>query len=198
MRTKQQVVSEFRRTAIVDAARIVFARRGFAAGIMDEVAKEAGIAKGTIYLYFRSKDEVYKAVMDGDMKALNRNTVQKLDAAPSLHGKVRAFILARLENAEARKDFFRIMDSGQGSLAYTRKQYRDWLREPVQRLASAMDEAAQRGEIRRLPAEPTAWLIADMTRGVIQRRLISPASDPAETEADRLMDFIWPSLTAGK
>ena len=43
MKSKQQVVSEFRRTEIVDAARSVFARRGFAQGIMDEIAKEAGV-----------------------------------------------------------------------------------------------------------------------------------------------------------
>jgi AcrR family transcriptional regulator len=70
MKTKQQVVSEFRRTEIVDAARTVFARRGFAFGIMDEIAKEAGVAKGTLYLYFRSKTEIYKAVLDHDMKTL--------------------------------------------------------------------------------------------------------------------------------
>ena len=63
MKSKQKLVSEFRRAEIVDAARSVFARRGFARGIMDEIAKEAGIAKGTIYLYFRSKTEVYKAVL---------------------------------------------------------------------------------------------------------------------------------------
>lgn len=57
MKTKQQVVSEFRRTAIVDAARTVFARKGFARGIMDEIANEAKMAKGTVYLYFRSKKE---------------------------------------------------------------------------------------------------------------------------------------------
>ena len=46
MNTKQQVVSEFRRTEIVDAARSVFARKGFARGIMDEVRERSGNRKG--------------------------------------------------------------------------------------------------------------------------------------------------------
>ena len=55
MKTKQQVVMEFRRQEILDAARTVFARKGFADGIVDDIAAEAGVAKGTIYLYFPSK-----------------------------------------------------------------------------------------------------------------------------------------------
>jgi len=193
-KTKQQVVTEFRRTEIVDAARTVFARRGFAFGIMDEIAREAGVAKGTLYLYFRSKTEIYKAVLDNDMRAVNKSTLDRLDAAKGLKEKIRAFALTRIERAEASKEFFRIMDSESGSLSYTRSQYRDWLFEPVQRLASAVEEASKSGEIRRLDPEKIAWLIVDMTRGTIQRRLLSQSEKPPAAEAEFLIDFIWASL----
>ena len=194
MKTKQQVVSEFRRAKIVDAARSIFARKGFARGIMDEIAKEAGIAKGTIYLYFRSKKEIYKAVMDRDMEFLNKITLERMDAAVNLEGKIRAFTLTRLENGEARKEFFRIMDSESGNFGLTRSQYRDWLRLPVLRLASAIEDASQRGEIRRVPSEKLAWIIADMTRGTIQRRLLGQ-NDTAPTEdSEFLSSFIWAAL----
>ena len=194
MKTKQQVVSEFRRAKIVDAARSIFARKGFARGIMDEIAKEAGIAKGTIYLYFRSKKEIYKAVMDRDMEFLNKITLERMDAAVNLEGKIRAFTLTRLENGEARKEFFRIMDSESGNFGLTRSQYRDWLRLPVLRLASAIEDASQRGEIRRVPSEKLAWIIADITRGTIQRRLLGQ-NDTAPTEdSEFLSSFIWAAL----
>ena len=193
-KSKQQVVSEFRRTEIIDAARTVFARHGFALGIMDEIAKEAGIAKGTIYLYFRSKTEVYKAVLAHDMKALKNSTLERIDAAAGLRGKIGAFTLAPLENADVRKEFFRIMDSEQRSLTMTRSQYRDWLREPVLRLAAAIEQASRKGEIRRVPAEKIAWLIADMTRGTIQRRLMEQSETPPEEDSRFLLNFIWPSL----
>ncbi len=138
MKTKQELVCEFRRAEIVDAARTVFARRGFTQGIIDEIAKKAGIAKGTVYFYFRSKSEIYKAVLDHDMEALKTETLQQIDAAATLKEKIGAFALARLKNAEARKEFFRIMDSEQGNLTMTRSQFRESLREPVLRLAAAM------------------------------------------------------------
>ena len=195
MKNKKQVVLEFRRAEIIDAARTVFARRGFALGIMDETAKEAGVAKGTLYLYFRSKDEVFKAVLDHDMKNLKEGTLKCLDEAKGLKEKIRAFALVRLERAEANKEFFRIMDSERGAHSYTRSQYRDWLREPVLRLASAIGKATEKGRIRGVDAEKTAWLIVDMTRGTIQRRLLSQGETPVAADAEFLLDFIWSSLT---
>ncbi len=194
MKTKQQVVSEFRRTEIVDAARAVFARRGFVLGIMDEIAKEAGVAKGTLYLYYRSKTDIYKAVLDHDMKTLKKSTLERIEAAESLKAKIGAFALARIERAENNKEFFRIMDSESGALTYTRSQYRDWLREPVHRLAAAIAKASEQGEIRRIDSEKAAWLIADMTRGTIQRRLLSQSDATPSADAEFLVDFIWASL----
>src|ERR1039458_7828750 len=118
MNSKQKVVSEFRRTEIIDAARSVFARKGFARGIIDEIAEEARIAKGTVYLYFRSKKDIYKAVLDNDMDFLNKSTLERMSAANDLKEKIRAFVLARLENAETRKEFFRIMDSESEGLSF--------------------------------------------------------------------------------
>jgi AcrR family transcriptional regulator len=194
MKTKQQVVSEFRRTAIVDAARTVFARRGFVRGIMDEIANDAGIAQGTVYLYFRSKKEIYRAVLDRDMEFLTKSTLEQIDGAKNLKDKIRAFSLVRLENAETRKEFFRIMDTDTGSLSVSRSQYRDWLREPVLRLAAAIKDASQRGEIRNLPSEKVAWIIADMTRGTIQRRLLGQNGISPREDSEFLLSLIWAAL----
>jgi len=195
MKTKQQMVTEFRRTEIIDAARSIFARRGFALATMDEVAKEAGIAKGTIYLYFRSKTEVYKAVLDHDMSSLKKSSLERIDAAGTLRDKIEAFILARLENAEARKELFLIMDSESDHLALTRSRYRDWLREPVRYMAKEIEAASQRGEIRSVPAEKVAWIVADMTRGAIQRRLLNHSDYPVGEDAEFITAFVWAALT---
>ena len=48
---------------ILDAALACFAERGFAATRLDDVAKRAGITKGTLYLYFPNKEELFKAVV---------------------------------------------------------------------------------------------------------------------------------------
>src|SRR6185437_2914400 len=48
---------------IATAALACFAERGFAATRLDEVARRAGVTKGTLYLYFPNKEELFKAVV---------------------------------------------------------------------------------------------------------------------------------------
>ena len=54
--------ADARTPEILDAALACFAEKGFAATRMDNIAARAGIAKGTIYLYFDSKEAVFKAL----------------------------------------------------------------------------------------------------------------------------------------
>jgi AcrR family transcriptional regulator len=54
---------EARPQEILDAALSVFAEKGFAATRMDEIATRAGVSKGTIYLYFESKEAVFRALV---------------------------------------------------------------------------------------------------------------------------------------
>lgn len=52
-----------RRKTILDAAQEVFFEKGLMAATVDEIAARSGLAKGTIYLYFRSKEEIYASLM---------------------------------------------------------------------------------------------------------------------------------------
>ncbi len=57
-------VSEERRAHIIESAIQVFARQGFAKARMDDVATEAGLSKGLLYWYFKSKEEIITAIAD--------------------------------------------------------------------------------------------------------------------------------------
>ena len=55
---------------IVDAALEVFAEKGFAAAKLDDIARRAGISKATLYLYFETKEEIFRAVAQAAVAAL--------------------------------------------------------------------------------------------------------------------------------
>ena len=65
-REKQQ-----RKKDIIDAAEKVFFSKGYELATMDDVAKEAELSKGTLYLYFKSKEELYFAIILRAMKVLH-------------------------------------------------------------------------------------------------------------------------------
>lgn len=62
---KTSVSKEERRLQILAAAREVFAKRGYARATVDDIALEAGVARGTFYLYFEDKRAVFSALIDG-------------------------------------------------------------------------------------------------------------------------------------
>jgi len=74
---------EARRTEIVTAAAAVFAQRGLAATTVSDIVKSAGVAQGTFYLYFHSKDEAVLAVAEhfGDVMI---ESIERAVAAPQL------------------------------------------------------------------------------------------------------------------
>ena len=59
--SKDALVEEFRQRTILEAAMRAIARRGSSAVTMQQIASEAGIAKGTIYLYYSNRDEIGRA-----------------------------------------------------------------------------------------------------------------------------------------
>ena len=61
-----------RRKAIIKAAREVFFAKGFMNATIDEIADRCGLAKGTIYLYFKSKEELYASIMAEGMGRLRK------------------------------------------------------------------------------------------------------------------------------
>ncbi|MEM9055413.1 MAG: TetR/AcrR family transcriptional regulator [Pseudomonadota bacterium] len=68
--SKREQQKEARRTALVNAALAVFSRVGFAAAKMDDVAEEAGVSKGTVYLYFESKEQLFDAMVKAKMSPM--------------------------------------------------------------------------------------------------------------------------------
>ena len=75
-RTKEK---EVRTAEIEQAARKVFFSRGFQAATIQEIAEEAGIAKGTVYLYYKSKDDLYTALLLPSLEFLNEKFNALLD-----------------------------------------------------------------------------------------------------------------------
>ena len=74
-----------RRAAIVDAAMEEFVARGFAATRLDDIAKRAGVAKGTIYLHFKDKESMFEELIRTALVPL----IGRLHAPPPIGGSVR-------------------------------------------------------------------------------------------------------------
>jgi len=95
---------EARPGEIVDAALAVFAEKGFAAAKLDDIARRGGISKATLYLYFETKEEIFRAVARAAVALL----IEALDSSPEASGGPFAELAPRLLSRAAA-----MMESGQ-------------------------------------------------------------------------------------
>ncbi|HWF06441.1 MAG TPA: TetR/AcrR family transcriptional regulator [Candidatus Angelobacter sp.] len=196
VKTKKQVVSEFRQAEIITAARKVFAEKGYIAATVDEIAALAALAKGTIYVYFESKEQIYNAVLENDLDTLRDLTLENIASAQTAREKIAAYVNTRFKYCEERRDFFRIMHiEPSGSPVLSKAKARGWLVEPVRQLTSAIENAIAENQIGHWPAETLAWTVVDLTSGALQRRLSATPTTTARQDADFLIKFIHAALS---
>src|SRR5580693_4937057 len=98
-----------KRERILDAAVRVFARKGFHATRVSEVAKAAGVADGTIYLYFKSKDELLISLFEDRLERLLAVLRSALPAATSASDKLRRIIELQLGLFEGERDLAEVV-----------------------------------------------------------------------------------------
>ena len=100
---------EQRREEILDAAQRVFFEKGLSTATMDEIAETAELSKGTLYLYYKSKEDLYLAVMMRGMEILLEmfaEVARSNDSVPKLLIRLRDAYTAYFNN---HRDYFRMM-----------------------------------------------------------------------------------------
>ncbi|MCU0391618.1 MAG: TetR/AcrR family transcriptional regulator [Thermoflexibacter sp.] len=95
-----------RRNVIIDAAERVFFKEGIENASMDQVATEAELSKGTLYLYFKSKEELYKAIVIRGFIALKRKLKEALVPAENGLQNVKAISKAYIEFSKEYLGYF--------------------------------------------------------------------------------------------
>ncbi|HEV7765534.1 MAG TPA: TetR family transcriptional regulator [Thermoanaerobaculia bacterium] len=195
-KSKEEVVQEYRIASIQDATMRVIARKGMAAATMQEIAEEAGVAKGTIYLYFRDRDELVEKTFETAMEKLFVQIDEALDRDVSFDEKLRAVMTAQLAFFSHNREFFRLYLSlrmPEGTPAQQRRQQRTChprYRQRVDKLANVLKQAIERGELRDIDADRLALFIIEGSTAVILERLTEKASPAEDADVEFLVGLI--------
>ncbi|MEM9491791.1 MAG: TetR/AcrR family transcriptional regulator, partial [Myxococcota bacterium] len=86
-----------KRERILDAAEKIFAENGFYNARVAQIARAAGVADGTIYLYFKSKDDLLISLFESRMERVNQNLYRAANTAERPADKLLAVIRTHLE-----------------------------------------------------------------------------------------------------
>jgi len=145
--------------AILDAAAREFGEKGFHDGSITGITQRAGVALGSFYTYFESKDAVFRALVEDMSTQVREHVTPAIRAAPDQIAAERAGLLTFLEFARAHKEIYRIIDEAE---FVDPERFRQHYNSTAARITARLKAAAARGEVRTDVSEVHAWAIMGM------------------------------------
>src|SRR5947209_10358374 len=140
-----------RRETILDAALAEFAARGFAAARLDDIARRAGVAKGTLYLYFRDKESLFKELVRSRLTplvgAIRTAAARDLSVRALVEMIVHVFVTEIF--GTSRKDIIAlIISEGQRFPELAEFYYREMIARVLPVVRRRLQQAVSSGELR--------------------------------------------------
>ena len=137
-----------KRARILDAAIKVFAERGFHTATVAEIARAAGVADGTIYLYFKGKDDLLLRLFDEKMTAIVAEQRKELGREKSAPSRLSRFIQLHLELVERNPDLASVLIVElRQSAQFIKEADREKLAAYVDLIAEVVREGQASGEL---------------------------------------------------
>jgi AcrR family transcriptional regulator len=184
---------EITRRKILDAARREIGRRGFAEASVSSITAAAGVGQGTFYLYFRSKEDVMRELVQHMGRSLRRHLTEAIEGAPNRIEAERRGLRAYLEFARKTPAIYRIVEESQFvDPAIYRRYYTDFARS----YRTALTQAAKRGEISPGNLEVRAWALMGMAVFLGHRYSVKDTKTPLGPVVDAAVDLIANGMAA--
>ncbi len=200
-----------KRERILAAAERIFARHGFFAARVSEIAKDAGVADGTIYLYFKSKDDLLISLFESRMKLVNeqlRAAIADLPPSEQLSAFIHAYLrMVSDEPSAAEVLTIELRQSSKFMKEYENPQFADFLR----MLGGIIADGQARGE---LDAAIPSHIAARMIFGILDELALAwvlakqpikspaisspaPGTRPKKFDIVRAADWVVTLVTSG-
>jgi len=165
---KTQVAKTTRKEEIIRVAANLFSQKSYHDVTMDQIAEKVGVAKGTIYLYFESKENLYLEILEEtyeEIESILEKEIAKKDPAPQKLKKMLMLIFKfYLENL----DVLRILSRDETHLIREHYEFTEhWRVKGVRFYQKILEKGINEGSFRPVNTELTALIIFGLVRSVM-------------------------------
>jgi TetR/AcrR family transcriptional regulator, fatty acid metabolism regulator protein len=185
---RRQRERQQRRADILRAAEQVFAAKGFHTASIEEIARAAEFATGTVYLYFKDKETLYIELFEQKIRELNAAVRAEAEAIKDPLDALRALVNARMGYFERNRGFFRIY-AREGMNRFEKRHDR-WegvmslYQEYLALIAKLIQSGQKRGQLRKgdphLFAVALSGMMIQLTRDWLQSQEETPLTARAD------------------
>ena len=191
MAVKEKVSKE----VILEAAEKVFSEYGFHEAKIYRIADLAGVSVGTIYRFFKSKEELYAEVLRKKLSELQKRVERKV-RHKSPEKALKAYISTVIDFFEEEKDFFTIFMREVGTLSIideARFNLSDWYEGYIRKLAKIIERGISRGIFKEV--DPVATVIA--ISGALKNTVYAQSKGLIKLPADEIKELLYQTFVDG-
>ena len=185
--------------AILDTAKKMFGRYGLRKTSIDEIARMARVAKGTIYNYFGSKDQVYLEVLRREVNEIMEKVSFSVDQEISPNDKLATFARAKFKYMRQAINILNLDREGTENLLPNAEEIRsDFFEREVNLIQSILKEGIEKGVFHIHDILLTAKAIAHSLRGFELNWLVQESQERIEHYLDELMNVLFCGMMSEK
>jgi len=194
--TREALLERFRVESITEGALRAIARKG-ASATMQDIADESGIAKGTLYLYFKDRDELLQRVSEATLSQLLEKLEVVFARGLPFEETIRELVLTKLRFFDERRDLYRVhfevrFPGGFDPVCDARRKTAPPQKQMyVDRLTRYFKEVGGCGE----DSHRLALFLSETVAAVLHRRSLEPAGPKLENDAEFLSDLLLNGLS---
>jgi len=208
IRERKQRERERRRQQILVAAKRVFSSNGFSGATMEDIAREAELSAGTLYLYFRNKDELFSSLFIRVLQYLNLRLehVISTTADQGVHQRLESLKVAMLDvyrfDPVMLVNLFHLQssDTMRNLSEDLLEEIRNLSEKSLRTLAKIFEPGVQGGDIRELPPGVLADIAWALFSGVVlweeSKRMIDTDKEYLESTLETAFDIFQRGITA--
>jgi len=180
------------RDQIVEASRQIFSRFGFRKTTMEEIAQAVKKGKSSIYYYFQSKEDIYKAVIEKEATLIRDELTDAISNAANPADKLKAYVGTRMRTFQAMVNFYEaIKNEYLTHLDFINKVREKYDREEIQMVESVLKDGIIRNEFTLNDTELAAIAIVTAMKGLEISLFMNKNQPNLDERIDHLLNVLF-------
>jgi len=180
---------------IVDVAQRLFAKYGFKKTTIDEIAHSAHIAKGSIYYYFDSKEDIFRAVLDKENRLWSQKVREVINRASTPQEKLRAYLVTRMKYLSKLTNFYSALrEEYLEHYSFVENIRKKYFREEIEIVKAILKEGTEKRVFQIEDLELMAFVIVATLKGLEYSWTMEIPTPDIEKRVDLLLKVLFNGL----